>query len=397
MRETAWLARLPEGPTSMTSKQRMLAAYRGELPDAVPVAPEFWYYIPAKLLGVDMVTFEREVPLWEALQQTFRHYGTEGWGIVSPAMPIPDVDSREDWVELGDGWFESRVTTATPYGTLTRRQRYSRLEPSWPVESPIKDLHRDWSAYRHLTLGRAEEAGWSGVRHALEAVGEDYLLEVGLGVPFFDYIAGGREGGLEQAIFDLAEHEAFFEALQEVYIEHMRRLAREAFAHTDAECAFIGCSWSCVSLIGPRLWRRWDKPVIRAVADEAHAAGKLLHVHFHGKCREVLRDFAECGADCVCPFERPPGGDITDVGEVRAALGDRVTFNGNVHTVETLIRGTPADVRREVEGIFEQWGPDRRRLIVGTGDQVGRETPDENIAAMIEAGRQLGAIDRHSG
>jgi len=50
------------------------------------------------------------------------------------------------------------------------------------------------------------------------------------------------------------------------------------------------------------------------------------------------------------------------------ALGGRVTFNGNVHTVETLIWGTPADVRREVEGILDRWGPDRRRLILGTGD-----------------------------
>jgi uroporphyrinogen-III decarboxylase len=108
----------------------------------------------------------------------------------------------------------------------------------------------------------------------------------------------------------------------------------------------------------------------------------------------VLADLAESGADCICPFERPPGGDIGDLTEVRDALADRVTMNGNVHTVETLIRGTPADVRREVEDIFESWRPDLRRLILGTGDQVGRETPDENIAAMIEAGRDLGRAIR---
>ena len=374
----------------MTARERMLAAYRGAPADTVPVAPEFWYYLPARLLGVDMVAFEREVPLWEALQRTFSHYGTEGWGIVGPAIPKPDVTAREEWVDLGAGRFEARVTTETPYGTLASRQQYDEQEPSWPVERPIKDFEHDWPAYRACTLGVAEEADWSGVQQALEAVGEDYLLEVMVGVPFFDYIAGGREGGLEQGIFDLIEQERFFEELHETYIEYMRRLAREAFAHTAAEVVFIGCSWSCVSLIGPAIWRRWDKPVIRAVADEAHAAGRLLHVHFHGKCRDVLDDLAECGADCICPFERPPGGDITNLGEVREALGDRVTFNGNVHTVETLIRGTPDDVRREVEGIFGQWGADRRRLILGTGDQVGVETPEENIEAMIEAGRRLG-------
>jgi uroporphyrinogen-III decarboxylase len=106
----------------------------------------------------------------------------------------------------------------------------------------------------------------------------------------------------------------------------------------------------------------------------------------------VLADLADCGADCVCPFERGPGGDITDLGEVRRVLGDRVTVNGNVHTVETLIRGTPVDVEREVAEIFEQWGPDKRRLILGTGDQVGRETADENIYAMVDTGRKLGNV-----
>jgi len=368
----------------------MVAAYRGVLPDAVPVAPEFWYYVPARIMGVDMITFEREVPLWEALQRTFKYYGTEGWGAVFPAIPTLGASACEEWVDLGEGRFESRVTTETPFGTLTSRQRYDRREPSWTVERPIKVFERDWPAYRAATLGLVEEADWRGVQRALDRVGEDYLLEAWLGAPFFDYLAGGREGGLKQGIFDLMEHEAFFEGLQETYIDYLRRLARAAFSHTSAEAVCIGCAWSCVSLIGPSLWRRWDKPVIRAVADEAHAAGKLLHVHLHGRCRDVLPDLAECGADCVCPFERPPGGDVTDLGEVRRVLAGRVTVNGNVHTVETLIRGSPDDVRREVEEIFAQWGPDRRRLILGTGDQVGRETPEENIRAMIEAGRRLG-------
>ncbi len=374
----------------MTPKQRMLAAYRGELPDTVPVAPEFWYYLPARLLGVDMVRFEREIPLWEALLKTFRHYKTEGWGAVFVGAPAPDVNSVERWLALGDGRFESRMTHKTPFGEISSSQLYDRHEPSWAGEHPIKDFVRDWPAYKHLSMGRIEEADWKPVDHALATVGEDYLLEPWLGLPFFDYIATPRQGGLEQGVFDLIEHVEFFTGLHEEYIDWMRRLARAAAKNTKAESFCIGCAWSCVSLIGPNLWRRWDKPVIKAVAEELHAAGKLLHIHFHGKSHVVLADLADCGADCVCPFERGPGGDIADLGEVRRILGDKVTVNGNVHTVDTLIRGTPADVERQVEEIFQQWGPDKRRLILGTGDQVGRETPEENIAAMIDAGRRLG-------
>lgn len=374
----------------MTSKQRMLAAYRGELPDCVPVAPEFWCYYPARLLGLDMVTFEREVPHWEALQKTFKHYGTDGWGIVGPAVPAQDVRYHGDWVDLGGGRFESRTTAETPHGTLSMRQQFDRVEPSWVVERPVKVFERDWPAYRDMTLGSIADADWSGVNRALDAVGEDYLLEVAVAGPFFDYIATAREGGLEQGIFDLLDHEDYLLDLHEVYIDYSRRLTRAVFENTSAESVFVGCCWSCTSLISPAIWRRWDKPVIRAVADEAHAAGKLLHVHFHGKCHDLLQDLADCGADCICPFERPPGGDITDLSEVRRILDGRVSVNGNVHTVETLIRGTADDVRREVEQIFAQWGPDKRRLILGTGDQVGRETPEENILALVETGRLLG-------
>jgi len=57
-----------------------------------------------------------------------------------------------------------------------------------------------------------------------------------------------------------------------------------------------------------------------------------------------------------------------------------------------LIRGTPGDVRREVCEILEAFAGSPR-LIVGTGDQVGVETPDENIYAMIEAVREHGRRD----
>jgi len=66
---------------TFTPKQRMLSAYRGIWSDRVPVAPEFWYYYPAKLLGVDMIQFSREVPFHQALKTTFEAFECEGWGV----------------------------------------------------------------------------------------------------------------------------------------------------------------------------------------------------------------------------------------------------------------------------------------------------------------------------
>jgi len=197
--------------------------------------------------------------------------------------------------------------------------------------------------------------------------------------------------GFEKTLYYLmAEEPAVLERFRQRYIEHQRELTRRVCRDTKFESFFISCNYSCPSLIGPNLWRQWDKPYVQAVTEEAHRHGKLVHIHFHGRCKETLADLAELGVDCICPFERPPGGDINglaDLQKVRTMLGNKVTVNGNVHTVETLIRGTPADVRSEVCQIKEAYAG-CPRLIIGTGDQVGKETPEENILAMIDEAKK---------
>ena len=47
-----------------------------------------------------------------------------------------------------------------------------------------------------------------------------------------------------------------------------------------------------------------------------------------------------------------------------------------------MIRGTPADARRKVREVLEAFRGNPR-VIVGTGDQVGYETPEEKLRAMI--------------
>lgn len=365
-------------------RARMVAAYQGVFPDRVPLAPEFWYYVPARLLGTTMIEFERDVPHWQALQHTFRHYGTEGWGAVGPAAQHGSSTHRttERWI----GSDRLEVSQALTIGgrTLTARRMMDTQEPSWSLEGFVKDFERDWPAYADWSLVPPKQLDWQPVQAALDAVGDDYLLEVFIGTPFIDFAGGPRDGGFEQVIVDLWEHEAFLTALQERYIEHVVAKIEAAFRHTSAESIFIGSGWSSLSLLSPQLWRRWEKPVLEAAVAAAHAQGGLVHHHFHGRCMGVLPELASLGLDCICPFERPPGGDVVDLVRVRAALTPDTTFNGNVHTVETLIHGTPADVEREVVEILEAFSGSPR-LIVGTGDQVGRETPDENIAAMVAA------------
>lgn len=372
----------------ISPKQRMLNAYRGIPSDRPPVAPEFWVYYPAKLMGVDMIEFGK-IPFQQVLKSTFQRFGCEGWGVTSGEIPNPHVRKHgtEKWIDAET--LEARTTFTTPRGELTDASRCTRQEPGWVVERFVKDLKRDLPAWEWLVFGGSpEDLQVTSLINEWNEAGETFLLEANLGVPFFDFFAGSREGGFETAIHDFADPEltSYLEKLRSRYQERLVRLAQVVCEKTPMESLFIGCSWSCNSLIGPKMWRQWDQPVIQVVANEVHRHGKLLHVHFHGRSLATVSDFAEMGIDCVCPFERPPGGDIAGLEglkKVARQLNGRTCMNGNIHTVETLIRGQPEDVRHEVREVLEafQGNP---RVIVGTGDQVGRETPEENLLTMIE-------------
>ncbi len=267
------------GIMNLTPKQRMLNAYRGVPVDRPPVAPEFWYYYPAKVLGVDMIEFGK-IPFHRALKTTFEKYGCEGWGITGCGVPVDGVEWKTEahWPDADT--VVRRQTVSTPKGTLTSASTQTRHEPGWTTERYIKDFDRDLPAFEQMTLGgdlaRLDPA--AAVK-AWTEVGESYLLEMGLGTPFFDYVAEGREGGFETAVMDFLERERELDALLERYTDYQVRRVRALCETTPFESFFIGCSWSCNSLIGPVLWRRWDKPYIRAIADEVHRQGRLLHIH----------------------------------------------------------------------------------------------------------------------
>jgi uroporphyrinogen decarboxylase-like protein len=375
-----------------TGRQRMLNAYKGKFSDRITIAPELWYYYPAKVLGVDMIEFQRNVPFHLALKTVFEKFDCEGWGVVFAKHENEYIEQQTTDKWLNDHELLTTCKIITPKGELTSSSQFSKDEPSWSVEKPIKDIERDLPAYELVTIGgNPDKINPEKINKALEEVGDSYLLEGWLGVPFFDFYAGGREGGIQTAIFDFLENENIFRELKEKYTDFIVRKTRAMCEQTNCESFCIGCSWSCNSLIGPHMWREWDKPVIKAIAEEVHKYNKLLHIHFHGKCIETVADFAELELDCVCPFERPPGGDIKDLNDLKHVaelLKGKTTMNGNIHTVETLIRGNPDDVRREVREVMEAFHGNPR-VILGTGDQVGWETPEENIFAMIEEAKNL--------
>ncbi len=58
-----------------------------------------------------MIELELEIPLWKALHQTFKKFGSEGWGITGPPVLVPDAHSSSEVREEPEGRLRQTVTT----------------------------------------------------------------------------------------------------------------------------------------------------------------------------------------------------------------------------------------------------------------------------------------------
>jgi uroporphyrinogen decarboxylase len=368
----------------------MLAAYEKRVPDRVPVSPELWYDIP---LAISRAPFEEvslgALPLWRIQLAAHRHFGTDAWIVGFPGASRSAPQAKVGTRRIDPLTLEIRSTWETSTESLTRVTRNTPGYYDWAVESPVKDLLRDMPGWAEVALPRPESCDLSDLRAAIEGTGEDGLVTAFVGKLFFDFVASAREGGSTEAVFDFADHEGFLRDLHARYVEWMAGMARAILRATRARVLFIENGYSSLGIESPSMYRAWDLPVVRAVAAAAREQGALLHVHQHGPSLAVIGALAEAGADLVDPLERPPSGDITDLGIVKLLHGRDIALRGNIHTHEVLLRGTPRDVEAQVRECIDA-AAGGGGYILATGDGAILGTPFENIEAMVEAGRNYG-------
>jgi uroporphyrinogen decarboxylase len=96
----------------------------------------------------------------------------------------------------------------------------------------------------------------------------------------------------------------------------------------------------------------------------------------------------ETGLTVIDPLEIPPMGDC-DLAELKRQYGDRITLKGNLHTTEVMLRGSSEDVRAASRKAIDDAAAGGR-FILSTGDQCGRDTPYDNLRAMVDTARTYG-------
>lgn len=94
----------------------------------------------------------------------------------------------------------------------------------------------------------------------------------------------------------------------------------------------------------PNYWRKYFKPIVKAIIDECHSHNLPVIYHGCGNVKRIFEDFIECGVDAYNPLEAKAGLDVVDL---RRQYGHRIGFCGNLDVL-TWANGTREEIRAMV-------------------------------------------------
>jgi uroporphyrinogen decarboxylase len=374
----------------MTNKQRFLTAMTGGVPDRVPCAPDFSNMIPCRRTGKPFwdIYLHQDPPLWRAYLDAARYFGIDAWFMYGglPAEPNPDVETRQEIVSRTGERIVQRTTYRTPQGDLWTETTYYRADPPTTTRKLIKDPVEDIPKLEYLLAPpvRFGRGDWDAQR---EAVGDLGLFGPSVGVPGLHMLNEFFDGNLTAATYAMVDYPALVEQLIDWHREQCRAYLR-AYIAEKPDFVLLGAS-GLLTLQSWTTFEKWSLPVVAEFTRDLRAAGIPSMLHSCGKERRLVDAFVEhTDLDCVNPLEIAPMGDC-DLREVKQSVGDKIALMGNLHTTQVMLQGSPDEVEAAALDALDaaQTGGG---FIMSTGDQCGRDTPEENLFRLVEVTRRDG-------
>jgi hypothetical protein len=335
----------------MTSRDRLLAALHGDLPDRLPWAPEFNMVFGERVLReIPGQPFAPEDAYIEVCRRMRAECLLRIDAVAVEYHNVEVVETRE-----GD---EITRTFRTPDRDLTLR---ARMIADIGVEMEYEHMVRtveDVRAYRLMYEDAVYRARYDFVKQRIAAMGEAGLITIfGPPTPLLDLIM--FQIRLPSIYFLMEDHPAEMAGL----LEAMHRRNCEYYEMAAAAPGEVVRSFEDTSttLISPELYRRWCLRQLRDYRDICHSHGKLFVPHMCGLLKGVLPELRETGLDGIEALTPPPLGDCP-IGLAREALGPEVTLIGGLDPTQ-FVGATPDRTRAMILDVLSQIGEGRHTIL----------------------------------
>ncbi len=374
----------------MTARERMLIAMSNGKPDRVPVAPDISNMIPCRLTGKPFweVYYFANPPLWKAYLDALDYFKFDGWftdGSMQYQWPGERMSVVENIHKNDERW---QVRTRHRLDSIEYQVEttYPRSDSPTRTLRPFKDIENDWLALEKLFQ---PPVGYNAFlfHRQREELGERGAFGVSIGYPgfhaWFDLFTGGLDSLSEWYYF---KHDSI-EALRKLH--HQQAIVQMEMILAERPDFVLLSASGTLTLASPKIARDLCLPTIKELTKMAKQAGIPTMLHSCGKERLLVQWCAEeTDLNCINPLEIPPMGDC-DLAKIKQTYGERIALMGNLHTTDIMLLGSPADVEKAAKEAIEAAGAGGG-FILSTGDQCGRDTPNENLFALIKASQTYG-------
>ena len=376
----------------MTSRERIQTVLRGEIPDCVPVAPDFSNMIPARRTGKpfwDLYLYN-DPPIWEAYIETAKYFDIDAvmdgyFPIRYPSDHDPDQPEWERFIVFKGN---ERIIVQESYKENGKRVWKDTVEVYYVDDPPTEDVKPGSvglppipEKYEPLEGVKDVDTSPAGLARIRELMGDQGMVGI--------FLTSSRALTSVEAIYDYYEHPELHGQWAQERVGEVERRFRDIMA-MEVKPDFI-----CVGGSGTLVFQTLDIfkqlafPAVKRGIDLATTAGFPSQIHSCGPETELVKLMAEeTGLTVIDPLEIPPMGDC-DLAELKRLYGDKIVLKGNLHTTGVMLN---KDVNVVVEAARRAIDDAAAggRFILSTGDQCGRDTPDENLFAMVETARTYG-------
>ncbi len=334
----------------MTSRERALKAIHFDYPDRPPISHAI---LPSAILYYG-----------EALQAILKDVHEDfGWAC------LPDLKPEQYPPYYRQG------TAYDGFGTLWKTETMG--EYGVPVEMPFSD----WSNYDAYTWPDFEIAPptarlYSGhMCHPADAPSTAYYARGGW-IQFFEEMQQLR--GFSQVLMDLAEDARALYRLRDDLLDFQLRHI-DKWAQLNYDGLHFADDWGSQRnlLIAPDVWRRFFKPVYKAMFERVAGYGMDVHFHSDGYIVDIIPDLLDIGVKVLNAQV-----NIMDMAALKRNFNGRICFRTDLDRQRVMVTGTPDEVKTHIHHVFTHVGSERGGVIAC--GEIGRDTPLDNIKAMYE-------------
>ena len=375
----------------MTSRERLLTALQGKMPDRVPANLN---EINPHSEGTFYTTEESFRDIIEFLKNEADSFG---WGPVDSGIFHSDpkkITARTETKEKGNSTFY-RTEIETPKGYLTCDTRVDEgVATTWVLKHFIEndeDIEKFLSMeyYPHqpdlTNFFKLEEIMKENGRGVMLLSLADAVCEVA-GTTKFEFFA-------TKSVEDKKTILKLINVFQERLIGQYEYLARNV---QDTVFRICGPEYVTPPLMPPSYFHEFVAVPDRKLSNIVHKYSEnrnFVCIHSHGKIGKVLDEIVSIGIDVLEPVESLPAStaDVT-LEEVRKRVGDNVCLMGNIQT-----RYLDYCSREELDAIIKtaihQGGKNGAFVLIPTGAPIVsplQGQTKENIKQYFESAHKYG-------